>query len=64
MWLLGINEVEFGNLWLLVIIANLSMVLPLPMLTWVKLENEEHAEEENHNNIVPKKKKKKKKNTN
>ena len=40
MWVLGINEVQFGNLWLLVIIANLSMILPLPMLTWVKLDNE------------------------
>ena len=44
MWLLGINELEFGNLWLLVIIANLSMILPLPMLTWVKLDNDEEIE--------------------
>ena len=42
MWLLGITEGEFGNLWILIIISNLSMILPLPMLNWVKLEYEDN----------------------
>ena len=35
MVLLGINENEFGNLWILVIITSCLMVLPLPILYWV-----------------------------
>jgi len=29
---LGVTEQEFGNLWLLVLLTNLSTLLPLPML--------------------------------
>jgi len=32
---LGITEQDFGRLWLLVIIANLSTLLPLPLLHWL-----------------------------
>ncbi|NJM65677.1 MAG: folate/biopterin family MFS transporter [Acaryochloris sp. RU_4_1] len=35
MHLLGINEANFQQLWLLVIIANLSTLLPLPLLHWL-----------------------------
>lgn len=35
MVLLGINEKEFGNLWILVVITSVLMVLPLPILYWV-----------------------------
>lgn len=34
-YLLGINETNFSNLWLLVAIANLSSLLPLPFLHWL-----------------------------
>jgi folate/biopterin transporter len=36
---LGIDEKEFGNLWILVLITSFLMVLPLPMLIWVKEDN-------------------------
>jgi folate/biopterin transporter len=35
MHLLGIKEAEFGSLWILVVIANLSTLLPLPLLRWL-----------------------------
>lgn len=34
-YLLGITEANFANLWLLVVIANLSSLLPLPFLKWL-----------------------------
>lgn len=40
---LGINEKEFGNLWILVVVTSGLMVLPLPILYWVK-ENEKIEE--------------------
>ncbi len=33
--LLGVTESNFTNLWLLILIANLSNVLPLPLLKWL-----------------------------
>ncbi len=38
---LGVTETEFGNLWLLVLIANLSSLLPLPFLHWLPSQDEE-----------------------
>jgi hypothetical protein len=35
MHLLGINERHFETLWLLIVIANLSTLLPLPLLRWL-----------------------------
>lgn len=35
MHLLGISETNFNSLWLLVIITNLSTLLPLPFLNWL-----------------------------
>ncbi len=35
MHLLGIAQTNFDNLWILVIIANLSTLLPLPFLNWL-----------------------------
>ncbi len=32
---LGVNESNFNNLWLLVVITNLSTLLPLPLLGWL-----------------------------
>ncbi len=34
-YLLGISESNFANLWILVTIANLSSLLPLPFLNWL-----------------------------
>jgi len=35
MHLLGISQTNFDNLWLLVVIANVSTLLPLPFLSWL-----------------------------
>ncbi|MDS3861681.1 folate/biopterin family MFS transporter [Thermosynechococcaceae cyanobacterium BACA0444] len=32
---LGISDQEFGQLWILVVVANLSTLLPLPLLNWL-----------------------------
>ena len=32
---LGVNETNFSNLWLLVVLTNLSTLLPLPLLGWL-----------------------------
>jgi hypothetical protein len=32
---LGVTETNFNNLWLLVLIANLSTLLPLPFINWL-----------------------------
>lgn len=39
--LLGVTESNFDNLWLLVLIANLSRLLPLPFLSWLPNEKDE-----------------------
>ena len=35
MYWLGVNESNFSNLWLLVVLTNLSTLLPLPLLGWL-----------------------------
>jgi hypothetical protein len=35
---LGVTESNFDNLWLLVLIANLTSLLPLPLLKWLPEE--------------------------
>lgn len=35
MHLLGVTQTNFENLWLLIVIANLSTLLPLPFVTWL-----------------------------
>jgi hypothetical protein len=32
---LGVTQTNFDNLWLLVVITNLSTLLPLPFLNWL-----------------------------
>jgi folate/biopterin transporter len=39
-YLLGITEQNFTNLWLLVLITNLSSLLPLPLLNWLPAESD------------------------
>lgn len=43
--LLGITESNFNNLWLLVLIANISSLLPLPLLSWLPDEKNDQSEE-------------------
>lgn len=43
---LGITESNFDNLWLLVVIANVSTLLPLPFLGWLPEANALSQEEE------------------
>ncbi|MEG5065374.1 folate/biopterin family MFS transporter [Microcoleus sp. B3-A4] len=42
--LLGITDRNFDNLWLLVIITNLSTLLPLPFLNWLPAESTESGD--------------------
>ncbi|MDY7013006.1 MAG: folate/biopterin family MFS transporter [Cyanobacteriota bacterium] len=42
--LLGISETQFDRLWLLVVIANLSTLLPLPFLHWLPDREEGEVE--------------------
>ncbi|HIK29416.1 MAG: folate/biopterin family MFS transporter [Oscillatoriaceae bacterium SKW80] len=35
MHLLGVTQTNFENLWLLIVIANISTLLPLPFITWL-----------------------------
>lgn len=37
--LLGVTETNFDNLWLLVVISNVSTLLPLPFLNWLPGDN-------------------------
>lgn len=41
---LGITDRNFDNLWLLVLITNLSTLLPLPFLNWLPAENTESGD--------------------
>lgn len=36
---LGVTETNFNNLWLLVVISNVSTLLPLPFLNWLPADN-------------------------
>ena len=38
--LLGVTESNFDNLWILVLIANITSLLPLPLLSWLPNETE------------------------
>lgn len=40
---LGVTETNFDNLWLLVVLTNLSTLLPLPFLGWLPSANESEA---------------------
>lgn len=55
-YLLGVTETNFDNLWIVICIANLSMLLPLPFLRTIKFESAfEETEEESsskQNNIA------------
>jgi hypothetical protein len=44
-YLLGVTESNFDNLWLLVLIANLTSLLPLPLLKWLPDEKNGKPEE-------------------
>lgn len=44
---LGVTESEFQNLWLLVVITNLSTLLPLPLLHWLPTA-ESNPEDDSH----------------
>lgn len=46
---LGITDTNFDKLWLLVIIANVSTLLPLPFLGWLPAANTQLEGEENEN---------------
>lgn len=39
--LFGINETNFDNLWLLVVLTNLSTLLPLPLLGWLPKQTDD-----------------------
>lgn len=41
--LLGVNETNFDKLWILVLITNLTTLLPLPLLGWLPTAGEEPA---------------------
>lgn len=43
---LGITETDFTNLWLLVLITNLSTLLPLPFLGWLPADSAQEGEAE------------------
>jgi folate/biopterin transporter len=45
-YLLGVTESNFDNLWLLVLIANLTSLLPLPLLKWLPDEKNSKPEED------------------
>lgn len=48
---LGVTETNFDNLWLLIVIANLSTLLPLPLLSWLPAANAQTEEEGNINSL-------------
>lgn len=37
MFLLGIDQIHFTMLWLLIVIANMAALLPLPLLIWLRI---------------------------
>ncbi|OIP74270.1 MAG: folate-biopterin transporter [Oscillatoriales cyanobacterium CG2_30_44_21] len=48
-YLLGVTESNFDNLWILVLIANVTSLLPLPLLNW--LPNEQEVKNMSINNV-------------
>lgn len=51
---LGVTETQFANLWLLVLLTNLSTLLPLPFLGWLPACEVGKAEGELQDAIAPK----------
>ncbi|MEG4170983.1 MULTISPECIES: folate/biopterin family MFS transporter [unclassified Microcoleus] len=49
--LLGITDRNFDNLWLLVIITNLSTLLPLPFLNWLPADSTESGDPNNQKSL-------------
>lgn len=43
---LGVTETNFDNLWLLVVITNLSTLLPLPFIRWLPASDPKEAEQQ------------------
>lgn len=50
--LLGVTESNFNNLWLLVLIANISSLLPLPLLSWLPDEKNDQSEETTQKSVL------------
>lgn len=48
---LNVTETNFDNLWLLIVITNLSTLLPLPLLNWLPKANAQTESEENINSL-------------
>ncbi|ACB52014.1 putative biopterin transport-related protein BT1 [Crocosphaera subtropica ATCC 51142] len=48
---LGVTETNFDNLWLLVIITNLSTLLPLPLVKWLPNSDPQCQEKEEDKNL-------------
>lgn len=46
--LFGVTENQFDNLWLLVILTNLSTLLPLPFINWLPHVNAQNEGEDSH----------------
>ncbi|MEA5541417.1 folate/biopterin family MFS transporter [Limnoraphis robusta Tam1] len=46
--LFGVTENQFDNLWLLVIMTNLSTLLPLPFINWLPHVNAQNEGEDSH----------------
>ncbi len=53
MHLLGITETNFNQLWLLVIITNLSTLLPLPFINWLPAADSQSEQTETAKNLPP-----------
>jgi len=50
--LLGVTESNFNNLWLLILIANISSLLPLPLLSWLPDEKNDQSEETTQKSVL------------
>ncbi len=50
---LGVTETNFDRLWLLVIITNLSTLIPLPFLGWLPAGDPQEQEEEKSDRSLP-----------
>lgn len=49
--LLGITDRNFDNLWLLIVITNLSTLLPLPFLNWLPADSTESSDPNNQKSL-------------
>ncbi|PZO36672.1 MAG: folate/biopterin family MFS transporter [Pseudanabaena frigida] len=50
--LLGVTESNFDNLWILILIANVTSLLPLPLLKWLPDEKVKMSEELNPKSVL------------